>query len=91
MSRRIWPESVIRRRIEAATIRLADRRAPIGEVARAVGFRSQSHFTTTFRHVTGVTPGNYRAVEAVGNRGRVPNSSAIVRSCQNRTVTVEVE
>ena len=46
---------VIRRRIEAALLVLADRQAPIGEVARTVGFRSQSHFTTTFRRVTGVT------------------------------------
>ena len=84
---------VIRRRIEAATILLvlADRQAPIGEVARAVGFRSQSHFTTTFRRVTGVTPGNYGAVEAVAIVGRARNSSKIVLSCQNPTVNVEVE
>ena len=82
---------VIRRRIEAATILLADPQAPIGEVARAAGFRSQSHFTTTFRRVTGVTPGNYGAVEAVAIVGRARNSSGIVLSCQNPTVTVEVE
>jgi AraC family transcriptional regulator len=73
---------VIQRRIEAATILLADRQAPIGEVARAVGFRSHSHFTTTFRRVTGVTPGNYGATEAVAIVGRARNSSEIVPSCQ---------
>ena len=70
---------------------LADRQAPIGEVARVVGFRSQSHFTTTFRRVTGVTPGNYGAVEAVAIVGRARNVSGIVLSCQKPTVNVEVE
>lgn len=84
---------VIRRRIEAATtlLVLADRQAPIGEVARAVGFRSQSHFTTTFRRVTGVTPGNYGAVEAVAIVGRARNATGIVLSCQKPTGNVEVE
>jgi AraC-like DNA-binding protein len=84
---------VIRRRIEAATILLvlADRQAPIGDVARAVGFRSQSHFTATFRRITGVTPGNYGAVEAVAMVGRVRNSSELVLSCPNPTVNVEIE
>lgn len=84
---------VIRRRIEAAAILLvlADRQALIGDVARAVGFRSQSHFTTTFRRVTGVTPGNYGAVEAVAIVGRARNSSKSVLSCQDPTVNVEVE
>lgn len=35
--------------------------AGLGEVAYAVGFSSQSHFTTRFRRVIGVTPGRYRA------------------------------
>ncbi len=75
---------VIRRRIEVATILLVlpDRQASIGEVAHVVGFRSQSHFTTTFRRVTGVTPGSYGAVEAVTIVGRARNSSEIVPSCQ---------
>jgi AraC family transcriptional regulator len=51
---------VIRRRIEAAKILLAARR-PIREVALAVGFCSQSHFTTSFRRLTGLTPGHYRS------------------------------
>lgn len=51
---------VIRRRIEAAKILLAARRLPLDEVARAVGFCSQSHFTTSFRRLTGITPGHYR-------------------------------
>lgn len=34
---------------------------PLAEVAYAVGYSSQSHFTTRFRRVIGVTPGRYRA------------------------------
>jgi AraC family transcriptional regulator len=52
---------VIRRRIEAAKILLAARRLSIGEVALVVGFGSQSHFTASFRRVTGITPGHYRS------------------------------
>lgn len=82
---------VIRRRIEAATILLADRQVPIRDVARAVGFGSQSHFTSTFRRVTSVTPGNYGGVEAVAIVGRARSSSEIVLSCENPTVNGEVE
>ncbi|PYO31647.1 MAG: hypothetical protein DMD86_12595 [Candidatus Rokuibacteriota bacterium] len=32
---------------------LAARTLPIAEVARSVGFRTPSHFATTFRRVTG--------------------------------------
>jgi AraC-like DNA-binding protein len=34
---------------------------PLAEVAYAVGYSSQSHFTTRFRRIIGVTPGRYRA------------------------------
>jgi AraC family transcriptional regulator len=53
---------VIRRRVEAAKVPLADPRRPIGEVARAVGFRTGSHFTNRFRRCTVVTPSAYGAV-----------------------------
>jgi RNA polymerase sigma factor (sigma-70 family) len=52
---------VIRRRIEAAEILLTASHRPIGDVALQVGFTSQSYFTTAFRRVTGVTPGDYRS------------------------------
>jgi AraC family transcriptional regulator len=58
---------VIRRRIEATKTLLAEQDTPIGEVAVAVGFGSQSHFTTSFRRVTCVTPGHYRAAVHVGD------------------------
>jgi AraC family transcriptional regulator len=51
---------VVRRRIEEARALLAARTLPIAEVARSVGFRTPSHFATTFRRVTGFTPSVYR-------------------------------
>jgi AraC-like DNA-binding protein len=47
-------------RIRQAQQYLASGMLP-GEVAYAVGFSSQSHFTTRFRRIIGVTPGAYRA------------------------------
>lgn len=50
--------------LESARIRRAQQLiaagAPLAEVAYAVGYSSQSHFTTRFRRVIGVTPGRYR-------------------------------
>jgi len=51
---------LVRRRIEQAAALLAAQPLPIGEIARSVGFRTPSHFTTTFRRVTGITPTAYR-------------------------------
>lgn len=36
--------------------------AALAEVAYAVGYSSQSHFTTRFRRIIGVTPGRYRSM-----------------------------
>jgi AraC-like DNA-binding protein len=51
--------------LESVRIRQAQRciaeGMALGEVAYTVGFNSQSHFTTRFRRIIGVTPGAYRA------------------------------
>lgn len=39
--------------------RLLTARTPLADVAYATGFSSQSHLTTTFRRLIGVTPGRY--------------------------------
>jgi len=47
---------VVRRRIDRAIASLSTSTTPIGTIAHEVGFRTPSHFTTTFRRITGMTP-----------------------------------
>jgi AraC family transcriptional regulator len=54
-------EYVRQRRIEHACRRLATTAAPLSEVALSAGFADQSHFTTTFRRLVGITPSAFRA------------------------------
>ena len=48
-------------RVEDACCRLAQTQEPLGEIALSVGFTDQSHFTRTFRRMTGLTPSEYRS------------------------------
>ena len=57
---------LVQRRIEQARTLLAAESLSIAEIARSVGFRTPSHFTTTFRRVTGITPSGYRDREKPG-------------------------
>lgn len=56
---------ILRQRILAAKRLLAAQQLPIADVALSVGFASQSHFTTAFNKVVGVTPRRYRASRAL--------------------------
>lgn len=49
------------RRMERAKTLLANAGLPISDVAFEVGYKSQSHFTTAFGRLTGVTPAVFRA------------------------------
>jgi len=51
---------VLRRRIEHAKVLLRTSDEPIAQIAAAVGFASQSHFTTVFKRFAGLTPRLYR-------------------------------
>jgi AraC-like DNA-binding protein/transposase len=51
---------LIRRRIERAKLMLRSKNLDLAEMALALGFNSQSHFTAAFRMTTGVTPMRYR-------------------------------
>lgn len=51
---------LLRRRIERARELLKSSDSPIAQVAVICGFADQSHFTSTFRRSTGVTPARYR-------------------------------
>jgi AraC family transcriptional regulator len=55
---------VVMRRIEHAKHLLACADISIATIGRVVGFRAASHFTNTFRRVSGVTPSAYRAALA---------------------------
>ena len=52
---------LVQRRIAQARALLAAEPLSIAEIARSGGFRTPSHFTTTFRRVTGITPTIYRS------------------------------
>lgn len=47
-------------RVEAACLKLSTSNIPLIDIAIATGFSQQSHFSKTFKRVTGVTPAAYR-------------------------------
>ncbi|RON86632.1 AraC family transcriptional regulator [Pseudomonas chlororaphis] len=51
---------VIERRVRRAENLLRAGNMPISAMALELGFSSQSHFTSTFRRITGTTPNSYR-------------------------------
>ncbi len=51
---------VLRRRIAQSKRLLGQKRRTLPEIAAAVGFRSQSQFTKTFRRLVGLPPGAWR-------------------------------
>jgi AraC family transcriptional regulator len=52
---------LLKRRLEKAKEMLVTDAIPLRDVALAVGFQSQAHFTTIFRKLMGTTPGRWRA------------------------------
>jgi len=51
---------VLNRRVERAKRLLTEDHLPLAEIGLTVGFQNQSHFTTVFHRLTGVTPKTYR-------------------------------
>ena len=51
---------VMRRRVERAQELLRETRMALADVGATVGFETQSHFTSVFRRLVGVTPRHYR-------------------------------
>jgi len=66
---------LVRCRIDEARALLAARTASIAEISRSVGFRTSSHFTTTFRRITGVTPNAYRRTAWMGRIPAAPTAA----------------
>lgn len=59
--RRTIGEYVRRLRVEYACRRLSLSDATLAEIALAAGFSDQSHFSKTFKRLTGLTPARFRA------------------------------
>lgn len=55
-------EHVHRLRVRTACERMLDPYASLAEVSFAAGFADQSHFTRSFRRITGMTPAAFRTV-----------------------------
>lgn len=55
---------VNRRRIAIAIGRLGEGTVPLAQLSAELGFSSQSHFTRTFRSLTGLTPSHVRRMQA---------------------------
>jgi len=54
---------VMRQRVERAQELLREGRLPLVEVGVKAGFETQSHFTSVFRHLVGITPKRYREMQ----------------------------
>jgi AraC family transcriptional regulator len=54
-------EYVRQLRIEYASRQLSTSDTPLVEIALNSGFSSQSHFSWTFKRITGITPAQFRA------------------------------
>jgi AraC family transcriptional regulator len=54
-------EYIRQRRVELACRQLVETGTSLSAIALAAGFTDQSHFTTTFRRLVGVSPGDFRA------------------------------
>ena len=53
---------VVERRVEAAKEKLRLKQSSLVDIALDTGFGSQTNFTRVFRKITGLTPGQYRAL-----------------------------
>jgi RpiB/LacA/LacB family sugar-phosphate isomerase len=51
---------VMRQRVERAQEHLRETRIGLADIAMKVGFETQSHFTSVFRRLAGITPKHYR-------------------------------
>ena len=58
-------EYIVQKRIERAKALLSDSQLPLVEIAAQAGFADQSHFGSTFRKVTSMTPRVFRNATSI--------------------------
>jgi AraC family transcriptional regulator len=68
-------EYVLEQRVEQAQAMLAESGTPIIEVALAVGFQTQAHFSTVFKRLTGTTPARWRLTQLDRTRARCSDAA----------------
>ncbi len=68
-------EYLLNHRIEQAKPLLAATERPLAEIALAVGFSTQAHFSTVFKRISGHTPARWRAV----SKSQRPDVEALPR------------
>ncbi|MBT2134195.1 AraC family transcriptional regulator [Croceibacterium sp. LX-88] len=74
-------EYVVRRRIQRAQEILRTSDMPLAEVALAVGFQTQAHFTTVFRRMVSESPARWRQLQRrIGDNGMDESPWSAVRS-----------
>ncbi|WP_426409780.1 helix-turn-helix domain-containing protein [Bradyrhizobium ganzhouense] len=69
-------EFLLQRRIRRAAELMRDTTMPIMEIALAVGFQTQAHFTTVFKRFTGCTPRNWRVGDHMPPRSEFEQAAA---------------
>lgn len=69
-------EFLLQRRIRRAEELMRDTTMPIIEIALAVGFQTQAHFTTVFKRFTGCTPRNWRVGDHIPPRSEFEQAAA---------------
>jgi RpiB/LacA/LacB family sugar-phosphate isomerase len=67
---------VMRQRVERAQDLLREGRTALATIATQVGFETQSHFTSVFRHLVGITPKRYREMQQPITLEMQPRESA---------------
>jgi AraC family transcriptional regulator len=67
-------EYVRKLRIEFACRQISVTCAPLSQIATMAGFYDQSHFTRTFKRVTGLTPNEYRSISRTHGLSDTSNS-----------------
>lgn len=73
-------EFLLRRRIRRSEELLRSSRMAILEIALAVGFQTQAHFTTVFKRFAGCTPREWRTANQVSGVQRLGNSDPGARA-----------